>query len=252
MILLCAMRMMTWLGVMVAVVGACGDSALPDFKADDQDPYFHWDDQPMVGAYGLDKLSPEALDLVLHRIDTLDDRALVLYGHMSVDGVTPATIETVLARARDAGVELVTFADLARGGAKRSGVAITFDDLDIDAWYGLRDLLARYDAHVTFFVTEYSQWTDDMRQKLHVLAGDGNDIEAHGVNHVNVCVYTATTGNGIDGYIADEVMPSIQILKADGFAPVAFAFPGGSMGNAIVDELAPLVPITRGITQLPE
>jgi peptidoglycan/xylan/chitin deacetylase (PgdA/CDA1 family) len=129
---------------------------------------------------------------------------------------------------------------------------MSFDDTEVDAWYGFRDVFARYDARATFFVTEYAQFTDDGRQKLHALYDEGNDIEAHGVHHVNVCDYTATTGNGIEGYITDEVMPSIQVLKDDGFAPVAFAFPGGTMGNAIVDALAPLVPLTRGITQLPE
>lgn len=32
----------------------------------------------------------------------------------------------------------------------------------------------------------------------------------------------------------------------------AYALQGGAMGNAIVDDLAPLIPITRGITQLPK
>ena len=43
-----------------------------------------------------------------------------------------------------------------------------------------------------------------------------------------------------------------QVLREDGFTPVAYAFPGGSMGNAIVDDLAPMIPITRGITYLPK
>jgi hypothetical protein len=238
-------------GVWVALVAACGDSELPDFKPDDQDPYFHWDGQPMVGAYGLNELTPQALDLILHRIDTVDDRALVLYGHAAANGVSRETLDAVFARAREDGVEILTFADLARE-TKRPGIVVTFDDREIDAWFGFRDIFAAYDARATFFVTQYQEWTDDGRQKLHVLYDEGNDVEAHGVNHVNICAYTATTGNGIDGYITDEVLPSIAILKDDGFAPVAFAFPGGSLGNAIVDALAPLVPITRGITQLPE
>jgi peptidoglycan/xylan/chitin deacetylase (PgdA/CDA1 family) len=241
--------MKRWL-VAVFVVAACGDNELPDFKGYDQDPYWHWDAQPNVGAYGMDHLRPDELDLVLHRIDELDDRVLVLYGHTGEQGVSPATLEAVFARARGAGVDLVTFGDLARGGAKRPGVAVTFDDMDIDAWYGLRDIFARYDARATFFVTRYPEWSDDGRQKLHVLFDEGHAIEAHGLHHVNVCVYSAM--HGLDAYIADEVMPSVEILKADGFTPVAFAFPGGMMGNAIVDALAPTIPITRGITQLPE
>lgn len=244
--------MKVWIGVVVAVVVGCGDNELPAFKAYDQDPYFHWDDQPMVGAFGLSGVTPKELDLILHRIDALHDDVLVLYGHATAEGVSRETLDAVFARARDAGVDIVTFADLARGGVKRPGIAVSFDDTEIDAWFGFRDIFASYDARATFFVTEYAQWTDDGRQKLHVLYDEGNDVEAHGVNHVNICAYTAATGKGVDGYIADEVLPSIEILKTDGFAPVAFAFPGGSMGNAIVDALQPLVPITRAITQLPE
>ncbi|MEP6865968.1 MAG: polysaccharide deacetylase family protein [Deltaproteobacteria bacterium] len=244
--------MKLWLGVVVAVVAGCGDNALPDFEAYDQDPYFHWDGQPMVGAYGLNELSPKALGLILDRIDHLDGRALVLYGHATAQGVSRETLDAVFARAREAGVDTVTFADLARGGKPRPGIAVTFDDTEIDAWFGFRDILASYDARATFFVTRYAEWTDDGRQELHTLYDEGNDVEAHGVNHVNICAYTAATGKGVDGYVADEVLPSLEILKADGFAPVAFAFPGGSEGNAIVDALQPLVPITRAITELPE
>ena len=236
--------------IALLVVAACGDNELPDFKANDQDPYWHWDGQSNVGAYSLDELTPNVLDLVLRRIDALDDEVLVLYGHTAFRGVSRATLEAVFARAREAGVDIVTFADLARGGPKRAGIAVTFDDMEIDDWYAMRDLFARYDAHATFFVARYPEWTDEGRQKLHVLFDEGHSIEAHGLQHANICVYTAE--HGLDAYIADEVMPSVDILRADGFTPVSFAFPGGSMGNEIVDDLAPLIPITRGITQLPK
>jgi hypothetical protein len=234
----------------VVVVAACGDNALPDFKDNDQDPYFRWDGRANVGAYGLDKLTPEELELILHRIDALDDEVLVLYAHAFPDGVATATLDAVFARARDAGIDTLTFADLARGGPKRPGLAVTFDDLEIDAWYGFRDIFTRYDARATFFVTRYQEWTDDGRQKLHVLYAEGHDIEAHGVHHIKIGDYTGD--DGLAGYVSHEVMPSVDILRADGFAPVAFAFPGGVMGNAAVDMLASYIPLTRGITQLPE
>jgi hypothetical protein len=247
--------MKAWVVAVVAVnavVAGCGDNVNPDFERYDQDPYFHWDAQPNVGAYGLNDLTPKALDLILDKIDHLDDRVMVLYGHATTTGVSRDTLDAVFARAREAGVDIVTFADLARGGAKRSGIAVTFDDTEVDAWFGFRDIFASYDARATFFVTRYAELTDDGRHKLHALYDEGHDIEAHGVNHLNICTYTATTGKGVDGYIAEEVLPSIQILEDDGFArPVAFAFPGGSEGNAVVDALQPLVPLTRAITELP-
>jgi len=236
---------------MVAAIAGCGDNVNPDFERYDQDPYFHWDGQPNVGAYGLNDLAAKPLEVILDKIDHLDDRVMVLYGHASTPGVTRETLAAVFERAREAGVDTLTFADLARGGAKRSGIAVTFDDTEIDEWFGLRDLFATYDARATFFVSEYGDFTEDGRAKLHQLYAEGHDIAAHGLHHLNICTYTATTGKGIDGYVEDEVMPSIQVLKDDGFAPVAFAFPGGSEGNAIVDALAPLVPITRAITELP-
>lgn len=233
----------------LALVAGCGDNGLPDFEYNDQDPYFHWDGQTNVGAYALDELRPDVLDLVLHRIDALDNKVLVLYGHAGAQGVSPETIDAVFARARDAGIETLTFADLARGGPKRPGLVVSFDDMDINDWYGWRDIFARYDARATFFVTRYQEWTDEDRAKLHVLYDEGHDIEAHGLNHVNVCAYTAE--HGLDAYVTDEVVPSLDILKADGFTPTAFAFPGGAMGHTIVEMLEPYVPITRGITYLP-
>ena len=245
--------MKSWFGVVgiVALAHGCADNN-PDFEKDDQDPYFHWDGQTMVGAYGLNGLTPQALDRILHRIDTLDDRVLVLYGHATPEGVSRDTLDAVFARARDAGVATLTFADLVEGRTKRAGIAVTFDDTEIDAWFGFRDIFATYDARATFFVTQYADFTEQGRQELHQLYDEGHDIEAHGLNHIGICTYVATTSKGLDGYIADEVAPSIQVLKDDGFAPVAFAFPGGDAGNAIVDALQPVVPMTRMITELPK
>ena len=241
--------MLRWLMALVVVAG-CGDSELPDYKGYDQDPYWHWDGQANVGAYSLDQLSPHALDLIRHRIDTLDDRVLVLYGHTQINGVSNETLDAVFARAREDGVDILTFADLAAGGPPRPGIAVTFDDMEIDEWYGMRDLFAKYDARATFFVAKYPEWTEDGRQKLHTLFDEGHSIEAHGLHHVNICAYTAE--HGLDAYITDEVLPSVDLLRDDGFAPVSYAFPGGAMGHEIVEDLAPMIPITRGITQLPQ
>jgi peptidoglycan/xylan/chitin deacetylase (PgdA/CDA1 family) len=204
----------------------------------------------MVGAYSLDERTGPTLEPILHRIDELDDDVLVLYGHTpKPNGVTPETIEAVFARAREDGVDILTFADLAKGTEKRSGIVVSFDDTEIDDWYAMRDIYKRYDAHATFFVTKYPEWTDDGRAKLHTLFAEGHSIEAHSMTHPFICPYVAAYG--LDAYITNEVMPSMAVLQADGFTPVAYAFPGGSMGNAIVDDLAPMIPITRGITYLP-
>lgn len=244
------MKRLLWLGLMVA----CGDNLVPDYKRGDQDPFFRWEGQPHVGAYSLDGLTPETLQPILRRIDGIDNEVLVLYGHATSFGVSVQTIEAVLGRARDRGLDAVTFRDLARDGAKRPGIALTFDDTEVDAWFEFREVFARYDAHATFFVTRYHEWSDEARAKLHVLFDEGHSIEAHGVNHVNVCLYFEIhelATHDLGTYIAEEVMPSVEVLEADGFTPHAFAFPGGIEGNEIVDALVPQVEITRGITQRP-
>jgi hypothetical protein len=240
--------------LLLGLVAACGDNLNPDYKSGDQDPFFRTEGQSQVGAYGLDKLTPETLQPILRRIDGIDNEVLVLYGHATPTGVSVQTIEAVLARARDRGLDSVTFLDLARDGANRPGIALSFDDTEIDAWFEFRDVFARFDARATFFVTRYHEWSDDARAKLHVLFDEGHSIEAHGVNHVNVCLYAETHGlaaHDLDAYIAEEVMPSVEVLRADGFTPHAFAFPGGIEGNEIIDALAPHIEITRGITQRP-
>lgn len=244
------MRRLLWLGLVVA----CGDNIAPDYKWGDQDPFFRWNGQPHVGAYSLDGLTPETREPILRRIDGVDNEVLVLYGHATSIGTSVETIEAVLARAGDRGLDSVTFLDLARDGAKRPGIALSFDDTEIDAWFEFRDVFARYDARATFFVTRYYEWSDEARAKLHVLFDEGHSIEAHGVNHINVCLYSEMHDldeHDLDAYIAEEVMPSVEVLRADGFTPHAFAFPGGIEGNAIVEALEPHIEITRGITQRP-
>ena len=64
--------------------------------------------------------------------------------------------------------------------------------------------------------------------------------------HLHANRYVAE--HGIDAYIASEVQPSIDILRADGFAPVAFAYPYGEHTKALDDAMASHVRFVRGIS----
>ena len=224
---------------LIALLAACGDNAdekhLPAI--------FAWDGQREVGAYPLDGLTPEHPVMALLPRRYHPDSVVMLYAHVPGDTISYDLISAVLDTARREDLPLLTFADLAAGGPARSGICLSFDDNSFDAWYAARDLL--HGAHVTFFVTEYADATAAERGELHALAADGHDIEAHGVHHLE---YTADP----DAYVADEVLPSFDILRADGFAPVAFAYPGGARtidsDRAI---LAAGVAIVRGISTLP-
>lgn len=226
-------------------IAGCGDNLYRD------PPYFRWDGGHLVGAYSLDHLAPD--DAAVRReVDYARDAGLVtlFYGHDPPTGTSYEMIDALLARADADGIPALTFADLARGGPPRGAICLSFDDTEVDAWYALRDLLAAHHAHVTFFVTEYASFTEDARAKLHQLYEDGNSIEAHGVDHENAVEYV--TAHGIDAYIADEVQPSFDVLAADGFTPVAFAYPYGAHGEAIDEALARRYPLVRAISGHPK
>lgn len=229
-----------------AFVAACGDNHTPDSW-----PFFTWHHETEVGSYDLDHLDATTMQPILDRLQlaAADDSVVLLYGHIPGEMTSFATIDTVLARARELGLETFTFADLAAGGPPRAGICLSFDDTEVDAWYAMRDLLARYDAHVSFFVTLYATWNDAEKAELHQLYADGDSIEAHSVNHLNGPAYVAS--HGMAAYLADEVEPSITILRDDGFTPVAFSFPYGAHTPAMEHALVPVIPIARGITERP-
>jgi peptidoglycan/xylan/chitin deacetylase (PgdA/CDA1 family) len=229
--------------LLLAALAGCGDNLYGDL------PYVSGDGARIVGAYSIDKLAPDDPGL-LRAIDFARDAHVVgmFYGHFPGVMASYETIEAVLARADADGLPTFTFADLATQ-PHETGICLSFDDTEVDAWSSLRDMLAAHGAHVTFFVTEYDTFTDDGRAELHQLLADGNSIEAHGVTHANAVDYVAA--HGIDAYIADEVEPSFEILRQDGFSPVAFAYPYGAHDEAIDDALAARYALIRTISGHP-
>lgn len=239
------MRTGTLIVALVAfALSACGDNiyATP--------PYYGWTAPPIaLGAYHIDALAPDDPDL-LATIDRAADsgEVVLFYAHLSVVGVSLDTIDAVLGRAETRGLSVMSFADLA-SGPPHPGICLSFDDTEVDAWYALEPLLARHGAHVTFFVTKYTELTDDQRVKLHELYANGHSIEAHGVHHIRATDYIAE--HGIQAYIDTEVLPSIQVLRDDGFAPVAYAHPNGSHTRELDDALLDHISFVRATSGPP-
>jgi hypothetical protein len=233
--------------VAALLLAACGDNTWPR-----EEPYFKWDGKPTVGAMDITDLDASndgpLLSKLAHGHD--DNWIVMIYGHRPGELVSLDTIQALLQQAQDEQLPFYTFAQLALDdGIARHGINLSFDDTEIDDWYSLRPLLQQYGAHVTLFVTRYAQFTDDGRQKLHQLYDEGNDVEAHGVNHVNGPDYVAQYG--LDAYLADEVQPSIDILREDGFDPVAFAHPFGAHTPEIDEAITARLALVRSISQTP-
>jgi hypothetical protein len=137
-----------------------------------------------------------------------------------------------------------TYTDLAAGEVPGS-LALSFDDHDIEGWTLLREKFLHYGARVTFFVSEYGSLTDIEKGELLQLQADGNDIEYHSTHHQNAEDYAAA--HGVDAYIQDDILPGLQAMRADGWAPTIFAYPFGARTAATDKALEPLFTHIRAI-----
>lgn len=181
-----------------------------------------------------------ALDRAAQRSEVLE-----LYAHKPGDTVPMATLEHVLAGARDRGLPFVTYADFAAGGGNGPGLALSFDDAGVANWLSARPLFLQYGARVTFFVTRYATMSAERRAQLRQLADDGHDIAAHSATHLRAPAYVEE--HGLAAYVADEGLPSIEVLRADGYDVTAFAYPFGARTDELDRALVAHVPILRSV-----
>ncbi len=195
----------------------------------------------------LDDRANNSLASVDTALDRAADRAQVveLYAHNPGVTVPIATLEHVLAGARDRGLPFVTYAEFAAGHPGGAGIALSFDDHFVEAWSELRPLLAEYGARATFFVSRYHRLSEDLHRQLQELAGDGHDVAAHSVLHLRGPDYVED--HGLAAYLKDEVLPSIQILRDEGFTVTSFAYPFGARTSELDDAILEHVPVVRSV-----
>ncbi|MEO7734211.1 MAG: polysaccharide deacetylase family protein [Kofleriaceae bacterium] len=199
-------------------------------------------------AVAIDRAAGNTLASIDSALDRAADRHEVveLYAHRPALSLSLATIEHVLAGARDRGLAFVTYADFAAGGGTGPGVALSFDDSDVPSWMAARSLFARYEARVTFFVTRYGSLSERDRGSIRALANDGHDIEAHSVLHLRAPSYVED--HGLRAYLDDEAVPSIDVLRAAGYPVTAYAYPFGARTDELDRALGKHVTIVRSVS----
>jgi peptidoglycan/xylan/chitin deacetylase (PgdA/CDA1 family) len=180
------------------------------------------------------------LDRALDRGEILE-----LYAHNPGGTVPLDKLEHVLAGARDRGLPFVTYADFARSSFPTPAVALSFDDHSVPAWLAARPLFDKYGARITFFVSRYAALLDSERDGIKVLAADGHDIGAHSVRHLRAPDYVEA--HGVAAYLRDEVDPSIDVMRSDGYDIQAFAYPFGVRTGETDRAIARRVPVIRSI-----
>jgi hypothetical protein len=200
----------------------------------DDGMYFGWDDRRVVCAQSIDDLK-FLIDLprVLSHLDeaVAHEEVFDVYAHVPGVTITYELIDRLLDEAVSRKLSFVTYHDMLDHSNPRGGLALAFDDARVDEWFSLRDTLRRHGAHVTFFITRYSEFSEQGRAELAELAADGHDIEAHSVDHLNAVDYSARSS--VDAYVTDQVLPSIEILRADGYPATVFAYPFGAHNDQL-------------------
>ncbi|HEY5951858.1 MAG TPA: polysaccharide deacetylase family protein [Kofleriaceae bacterium] len=215
---------MRWPLVLVLATAGCTTGS--DF-------IYPWDGRGVVCSNGIDDyLGEPAWDLIGDSLDVAAEHGWVTMLHAHEPGATIqlATLERVLTMAEDRHLELVTFRDF-ETLSPRGGLALAFDDNQPTAWLLARDLLLAHHARVTFFVTRWKYLTDAEHDEIRLLAADGHDLQPHSVDHLHANDYVAE--HGVDGYLADEVLPSFEPLAAEGYPPTTYAYPFGDRSDAL-------------------
>ena len=214
---------------LLVLVAAC---AAPHENSDE---FFAWDDRKVLCSEPVDDLTGVTRDWAVEegRFRDAEKHAWVTMAHAHVPGTTVSrdALERVFGWADQYHLDYLTFSELDAGAPMRPGLAFAFDDDAVDAWMSVRDIFQAHHARVTFFVTRWYLMTDAQKAELATLAADGHDIEAHTVHHPNALDYVKA--NGLDAYVQDEVLPSIQVLDDAGYHVTSFAYPFGAHDDEI-------------------
>lgn len=133
---------------------------------------------------------------------------------------------------------------------KPAGISISFDDRSINEWYAMRELLKKYNAKVTFFITQFDSLSQEEIQMLKVLQKEGHEVGSHGHMHVLSEYYIKE--HSLNQYIEYEIVPSIKILTQHGFTPTSFAYPYGAKYRGTDKELLKYFYVLRNVSALNE
>jgi peptidoglycan/xylan/chitin deacetylase (PgdA/CDA1 family) len=229
--------------LLLAVAAGCQEDV-----ADIDGVFYDGDGRSVHCAVNLDDDAHNSLASIDSALDRAAERGEVaeLYAHSPGGTVPVERIEHVLEAAHARGLAFVTYADFAAGAGTGPGLALSFDDTSVDAWYALRPQFQAVEARVTFFVSRYAALRAEQRERLGELAQDGHAVEAHSVLHLRAPEYVED--HGLTAYINEEVAPSIDRMREDGFNVTSFAYPFGARTHEIDRAVLQHVAIVRSIS----
>jgi hypothetical protein len=226
----------------LAALAACNAESL----ASADEIYSRGADHFVLCAHNIDDRYHTSVDDIGDALDRAkaDGTTLHLYAHIPGETVAISAIEDVLAAVAERGMSFATYQELETGEVPGS-LALAFDDHSVTAWFALRPMFERYRARVTFFISAFLTLAGDELAALEQLYADGHDIEFHSTSHFDAVEYS--TMFGMDEYLAVEIVPGLDAMRAAGYAPTIFAYPRGARNAATDAALAPSFAHLRAI-----
>lgn len=108
-------------------------------------------------------------------------------------------------------------------------VSLTFDDGNADQFTNAAPMLQSHGMHGTFYINSglIGQAGKMTWDQVHQLAGQGNEIGGHTLDHQDLTTLTTAQAT-------NEIVQDRQNLIAQGFNPTAFAYPFGA-SNSIIE-----------------
>jgi len=229
------------LTALVAAGGCTADLASFDSA------YYNWDGRKVHCTVEGDTKAGNDLASIGRGLDRAVERGEVLEILVHQPGVSMSweDFDALLAAVNERGLAWVTYEDMAHGIDPVGGVSLQYDGTYLGSWMESREYLLKHNARATIFVTRYHRLDEGERAILRQLSDDGNDIEPHSVNHLRGPVVVEE--EGLNFYLETEVQPSIDILRADGYEIVSFAYPFGDRTDEIDEAVTKRVPIVRSL-----
>ena len=117
------------------------------------------------------------------------------------------------------------------GNIPHGMVALSFDDAYIDNWFANLPLLDSMGIKATFYVSAYHSFSHEQKNKLRIIEAHGNEVAYHTSNHADLVKLNRTSG--ANAVIDQEIRPDLNLMKADGFNPVNFAYPFGQHDDVL-------------------
>jgi peptidoglycan/xylan/chitin deacetylase (PgdA/CDA1 family) len=210
--------------------------------------FYNWDGRKVHCAIDIDSSADNSMSSIESGLDRAakTGETLELYSHDPGHTVAWDTIEQVIEGAQQRNLAFVTFEDIVNNNRPATGgLALSFDDAHVPDWFSGRAMFQQYSAKLTFWIAYYDTYTDDDKTNLQLLEGDGHAVEAHTVRHQRAPEYVEQYG--VDGWMANEVQPSIDELRADGYTVSAFAYPFGSRTDETDKAVLDQVQIVRSV-----